>query len=195
MKDDEYLSQQLNRPRTPKDLEAKIRANWLEQTIYHRHNSATKYLLIAASVIGVVVATFFVSQATRAPDLVQVAIEDINNDTNKHVGITLPFEMLIKQSKINMPPSSMPVVIAKRCNLDGNETLHIQVAGENHGAVHMFIKKGDFTLAVANASQGEVTYRAWGLIKPRNELSVLVLYSKDMNPASVDALIKTMFFA
>ena len=194
MKDDGYLSQQLNRPRVPKDMESKIRDNWREQTANRRHNLAAKYLIIAAGIFGSVVSTVLVKHVVRSSDLVQVAIEDINNDTIKHVGIMFPIETLIKRANIKLPPSSMPIEMVKRCNLNGNETLHIKVAGANHGAVHLFIKKGDFTHSITNTEQGTEAIRPWGLIKPRSDLSVLVLYTNDMNIANVDKLIETMFF-
>lgn len=195
MKDDELLSQQLNRPGVPKHLESKIRANWHEQTMKQHHNPMVKYLVLAASVFGIVISILLVKYVEQPVDLVQVAIEDIKNDTRKHVGIMLPIETLFKRANINLPPNSMPIEMTKHCNLKGNETLHIKVAGAHHGAVHLFIKKGDFTLSITNSGQGIGDFKSWGLIKPRNEISVLVLYTKDMNPANVDKLINTMFLA
>ena len=93
-----------------------------------------------------------------------------------------------------MPPESMPVEMTKLCNLNGNKTTHLKVAGAKQGAVHLFIKKGDFNASFLEPANSKSTL-PWRLIKPRHDLSVLVVYTKDMNPASVDKLIQTMFYA
>ena len=62
-----------------------------------------------------------------------------------------------------------------------------------HGAVHLFIRDGNFDTPIWESKNKEPTM-PWRLIKPRSDLSVLVLYTEDMNLASVDKLIQTMFY-
>lgn len=193
MKDDKDLHRQLNRPPVPVDLEKIILANWQDQKSRQHHNNSFKYILVAASVFGIIVGAVLVNNFSAPDDLISIAINDIKKDEKHHVGITLPVEKVLQQANIHLPPESMPIQLAKLCNLNGNKTTHIKVLGAKQGAVHLFIKAGDFD-AVLWESESSVPAMPWRLIKPRNELSVLVVYTEDMNPASVDKLIQTMFY-
>lgn len=194
MKDDSELQRQLNRPTVPEDLEKKIRANWQDQKSRPLRHKPAKYLLVAASLVGVIIGTVLVNRLLTPNDLITLAINDINNDEKHQVGITLPVELLVKQANIQLPPESMPIEMTKLCNLKGNKTTHIKVAGAKQGAVHLFIKQGDFDVSLWK-SENRPPAMPWKLIKPRGDLSVLVVYTEDMNPASVDQLIQTMFYA
>jgi len=193
MKDDKELSRQLNRLPVPDDLEKKLFTNWEDQKANKAHSRPAKIILIAAGLFGLILGTLLVNQLWTPKDLISIAIRDIRNDDKQHVGITLPVDLLIKQANIHMPPESMPVEMTKLCNLNGNKTTHIKVAGAKQGAVHLFIKKGDFDASLWESKNGEPTM-PWRLIKPRQDLSVLIVYTEDMNPASVDKLIQTMFY-
>ncbi|WP_455218501.1 DUF3379 family protein [Kaarinaea lacus] len=194
MKDDKDLHRQLNRPPVPEDLEKKIHANWQEQKSTERSNKPVKYILVAASLFGIIIGTVLVNNLSTPDDLISIAINDINKDEKQHIGVTLPVESVLKQANIHLPPDSMPIEMAKLCNLSGNKTTHIKVAGAKQGAVHLFIRAGDFDASLWQ-SENNKPAMPWRLIKPRNDLSVLVVYTEDMNPASVDKLIHTMFYA
>lgn len=194
MKDDTDLHQLLNRPPVPDDLESKIRANWHEQKSKQLSNKPAKYLLVAASIFAMVVGTVFLNSYFTAPNLISVAINDINNDAKQHIGIALPIESVVQEANIHLPPDSMPIEMSKLCTLNGNQTMHLKVAGAKQGEVHLFIKKGDFEASIWKSEQSATATMPWKLIKPRDDLSVLVLYTKDMNPANVDVLIQTMFY-
>jgi len=194
MMDDKDLYRQLNNPDVPGDLEKKIRANWLDQKAKQRPTMPVRQILVAASVVVLIAGAVLTSWLTTPNDLISIAINDINNDEKQHIGMTMPIDAFVKQANIHLPPASMPVEMIKQCNLNGNKTMHVKVAGANQGAVHLFINKGDFTTSLWT-SNDDVPAMPWRLIKPRKDLSVLVVYTKDMNPASVDKLIQTMFYA
>ena len=194
MKDDKDLHRQLNRLDVPDDLEKKLQANWQDQKTRKLRSRPVKFILVAAGLSGIILGTILVNQLSRPDDLISVAIRDIRNDEAHHIGITLPVDLLIKQANIHMPPDSMPVEMAKLCNLNGNKTTHLKIAGAKQGAVHLFIKEGDFDASLWE-SENSKSALPWRLIKPRQNLSVLVVYTEDMNPASVDKLIQTMFYA
>jgi hypothetical protein len=192
---DDNLHRQLNRLQVPDDLEQKIRANWYEQKLKQKRNKPVKYLFVAASLFGVVLGAVLFNRLSMSPDLISAAISDINNDAKHQVGITLPIFSIVKQANIHLPPDSMTIEMTKLCNLNGNKTVHVKVAGAKQGFVHLFIKEGDFDALLWEATKDTTSTMPWRLIKPRNDLSVLVLYTKDMNPANVDKLIQTMFYA
>jgi len=193
MKDDKSLYRQLNRPHVPDDLEEKIRMNWRDQMSRQQQHRPVKFMIVVASLFGVIVGAVLVVNLSTTQDLISIAINDINRDEINHVGITLPIELVLKQANIHLPPESMPVEMTKLCNLNGNKTTHIKVAGPKQGAVHLFVKTGDFDASLWE-SNDNAPAMSWRLIKPRENLSVLVVYTEDMNPASVDKLIQAMFY-
>jgi len=193
MKDDKELDRQLNRVHVPVDLEKKLFANWQDQKTGNIRKQPAKLIFIAAGLFGIILGIILVNQFSAPEDLIGIAIKDIRNDEKHHVGITLPVDLLVKQANIHMPPESMTVEMTKLCNLNGNKTTHIKVAGAKQGAVHLFIKEGDFDASLWEAKNSASTM-PWRLIKPRHDLTVLVVYTEDMNPASVDKLIQTMFY-
>lgn len=193
--DDKELYKHFNRPPIPDDLEDRIRANWFEQKTQRQSNyTARKYAFLAASIIGIVIGTILMDNSITQAELIQLAVNDIQSDEKKKIGIALPVASLVKQRNINYPPESMPVEMTKYCNLDGNKTIHLKVAGEKQGTVHLFINEGHFDLSKSNRDEEINESMPWKLINPREDLSVLVLYTKDMNPANVDRLIQTMFY-
>jgi len=194
MKDDTELYRQLNRPQIPDELENKILANWQDQKSGKRAKKTSRYLVTAVSVFAFAIGSVLVYRQFISNDLVQVAINDIRKDDSHHVGITIPVELLVKQAKIHLPPASMPIEMTKLCHLNSDKTMHIKVAGKKHGAVHLFIKAGNFDASFRESGH-YVPSMPWKLIKPRKDISVLVVYTEDMNPASVDELIKAMFYA
>lgn len=190
--DDNELRNQLNRPHVPDDLETRIRTNWYEQKAKKRDTYKPAIMaFLAASLFGIVIGTALLNIGAINNDLIKVAVKDINNDEEQHAGVILPVDSLITQTHIHYPPESMTVKMSKICNLDGNKTFHLKVAGEKQGEVHLFIKEGNFDLTPSSQNKT----MPWKLIKPRDNLSVLVLYTQDMNPANVDRLIQTMFYA
>lgn len=194
MKHDNDVYRQLNRPEVPGDLEKSIHANWQQQLTGRRRNTFINYSVVAASLLVMLVGAFLITTKHAGPDdLISIALNDIRNDEKLQAGISLNLEKLLQQKNIHMPPESMPVQMTKSCNLNGNQTTHIKLAGKKQGNVHLFIKTGDFNAPIHASTQS--TALPWRLIKPRTDISVLVVYSKDMNPASVDRLIQTMFYA
>ena len=152
--DDNKLHNQLNRPRVPDDLEARIRTNWYEQKAKQRDTYRPAIAaFLAASLFGIVIGTALMNIGIIQNDLIKVAVRDIDNDEKHNVGITLPIDALIEQTHIHYPPVSMPVKMSKMCNLDGNETIHLKVAGEKQGEVHLFIKEGNFDLSPSNQNK------------------------------------------
>ena len=95
---------------------------------------------------------------------------------------------------IQLPPASMPIKMTKFCTLGGLKTMHMQVNNEDKGEVHFFIRQGEFDIAFWQANQSDEAVMPWKLIKSGRDLSVLVLYSNDMNPDNVTHLIQKMFY-
>lgn len=195
MTDKHALKQLLKRPDVPPSLQQNILANWQQQQAQRRRN--TPLLFAWASSLAALVLTLLLlfKPNTDGGDLIGLALKDIASDAEKHVAIALPLDEVYLRAHIHRPPPSMPVQMSKYCYLNDNKTMHLKVAGAKQGVVHLFIKQGDFDAVFSGRSTGAGASLPWRLFKPRNDLSVLVLYSRDMNPNSVDELLKTMFYA
>ena len=195
MKDDEKLHLQLNRPRVPENLEDRIRANWQAQMLPTKNAWPAKRLLAVAAAFTLALGVVLVNYYPATPALVNAALRDIHNDEAQGIGVTVPVSLVAEIEKVKLPPPFMPVEMTKYCNLVGHQTLHVKVSGEKQGKVHLFMTNEGFDLRFWQARQGAMHSMPWRLIKPRGDLSVLVLYTEDMNPANVDKLIQAMFYA
>lgn len=195
MMDDNDLQRQLNRPHTPDSLESKIRANWHEQMKQSRRKLPIMPAFIAASVAGIVLFITVLNYILAPQNLVAVAMKDINKDESEHTGITLPVSYIIEKENISLPPKDMIIAMTKTCNLGGNKTIHMKIDGARHGAVHLFIKHGTFSRSTRIPKTNSTTAMPWKIIKPRPDLTVLVIYTNDMNPVGVAKLIQAMFYA
>ena len=193
--EDKDLTEQLDRLPVPQDLEQKIRANWRQQ-LNHDQGQWFRYKgLVAAGVVGLTLTVLLVNLINSTPKILSMAVNDIQSDARQNVGISIPMDVLTQWGNVNLPPVSMPLKMTKYCTLGGNKTIHVHVDGAIQGEVHLFIRRGDFDVAFWQARQGQINSMPWRLLKPRDDLSVLVLYTQDMNPANVDKLLRAMFYA
>ena len=189
---DEKLKQQLQRPLVPADLEASIRANWETQLRTRSHSRV--WLAMLASAASLMFVVVLVGSLHYTPDVVRDALEDIANDAKHDVGISIPMETIIAEKHFRAPMQNMPVRLTKYCALDEYRTLHIQVAGARQGEVHLFIQEGSFDIAAWQTHHGEMNAMTWKIIQPRDNFSVLVVYTPEMNPDNVEKLIQHMFY-
>ena len=202
MDQNDKFKRKLNALEVPEELENRIRSNWHSQMRGSNSgrvkNEAEKIrfwrpgLALAASLL---IAFFVSTQPFKTPALIDAAVNDILKDAKTNIGLSISLETVLAMHDIQLPPMSMPISMTKFCTLDGLKTTHMQVNGADKGEVHFFIKQGEFDIAFWQANQGEVATMPWKLIKPGKDLSVLVLYSVDMNPENVAHLIQKMFFA
>ena len=200
MNSDQELKDRLIRPTPPQDLEQKIRANWQQQLSQQSAaltNSLanTHWRLIAASVALFVIVTFSFLGISKTPNVIAAAIKDIASDKKQNIGLAVQTEKWLSAHQVNMPPSVMPIKMSKYCLIGGNKTLHLQIAGEKQGEVHLFILPGKFDRAIWQNRKGTTSSMPWQLIQAFNDLSVLVLHSNNMDNKKVQQLIHTMFYA
>ena len=188
------ITQQLNAPDVPAELEQRILATWQAQ-MHQPAKSARRWrpgLALAASLLLASVLGF---QTLSTPTLVEAALNDIDKDAGRHSGLGISIESLVSMHEIQAPPSTMAIVMSKLCTINGVQTTHLVIQGEQRGEVHLFIKPGVFERALLQAQQGTARTMPWQIINTGKDLSVLVLYSSDMNPDTVQTLIQQMFIA
>jgi len=192
--EDKDLQQQLDQIPVPDDLEDRIRANWKQQLSQDQGQRFRYRGLAVAAVAGLTLAVLLFNAINSTPRLLTLALNDIQNDARQNIGISIPLEVLAELDYVNLPPESMPLKMIKYCTLNSDRAMHVQVAGARQGEVHLFIRRGNFDIPFWQAKQGQINSMPWRLLKPRDELSVLVLYTHDMNPANVDKLLQAMFY-
>jgi len=194
MKHEKEITRTLNDIETPAELENKLRKNWQLQlkTDEQTNNYWRPGLAIAASFMLLMFVSF---NAIKTPAIIDAAAKDILTDAKSDIGLSVPAETLLSMFDIQFPPEITPVKMTKFCNIDGLKTAHIQVKGQEKGEVHFFVKQGEFNTAFWQQQQGVISEMPWKIINTDNDLSVLVLHSKDMNSKNVDHMINQMFFA
>ena len=196
MNSDRDLQNSLKRPTPPQDLEKLIRENWQQQLSQPLTNRSLKshWRLIAASIAICVIATFSFVGLTKTPSVIAAAINDIASDKKQNIGLAVPTKEWLSAHQVNMPPSVMPIKMSKHCLIAGNKTLHLQIAGEKQGEVHLFILPGEFDRALWQTRNGTASSMPWIIIQPNSDISVLVLHTHDMNKEKVQQLIQIMFY-
>jgi hypothetical protein len=127
--------------------------------------------------------------------VIDAAVADIVADEKHQVGVSISMDSILAATHIQLPIDNMPVHMTKYCNLNRDKTIHMQVDGANHGSVHLFVKQGRFDKQLWQANSGQLNEMEWKIIHPRDDLSVLVLRTADMNPDNVEKLIQHMFYS
>ncbi|WP_455203108.1 DUF3379 family protein [Kaarinaea lacus] len=191
------LQDQLKRPSLPKELEASIRENWKQQLAQsHEIRRQKRFRLVGvAASVAIVTITLIVVMTLQTPTVVRHALADIEKDKPLNVGIAVPDNIWMSSLRIKAPPAVMAIDMTKYCYIEGAKTVHFQLSGADHSEVHLFVQDGEFEKRSWQTTQGELESMKWRLLKPRDDLSILVLFSRNADTLSIERLIDTMFFA
>ena len=200
---DQKLRDQLQGPQPTAQLESRIRENWQQQmadAVQQQQPRFPQSILtqgrsLAAGFVLLMLAGMSLSVVEWRPTVVLAALEDIQKDVHQQVGISIPVDTVLNDYQIQRPPKNMTVAMTKQCHLNGNMSMHLEVAGENQGRVHLFILKGGPDIPFWQRLNGKDASMPWQLIRPRPGLSVLVMQTPDMNSRNVEKLIHSMFYA
>jgi len=194
MIDDNEIKKQLHSPAPPDDLEKDIRNAWRDLPENKQNRILIHWKLYAfASVAGLLMIATILNYSTMTPSIVSSAIADIQKDEFMGVELTEKYRPWLIQKKINLPPAEMKVEISKFCKLSNQLSFHLKLAGEHRGKVHLFFLKNKPQIPVGKSS-GQVASMSWRIIQPRNNIYVLVMFTKDMRKESVNKLINNMFY-
>ena len=195
MNDDHDLQPWLARPTPPVDLEKQLQENWQQQLNQPKRKRPLTPLRIAfASLTLVIVAVISATVGQQTPTVVLAAYQDIEKDKLLNIGISVPKQVWLTQHQIHAPLNEMKIEMTKFCNIAQHHTVHLKIAGKERGNVHIFLYQGDLNPAFWQKSRGDINTMPWRILQPRKDLSVLVLYSSDMDSVNVDRLIDAMFY-
>lgn len=191
------LQKQLKRPSVPKQLETSIRENWKQQLAQsHGTGRQKRFRFVGvAAAVAIVAITLFMVMTLQTPSVVRHALADIEKDKRLNVGIAVPENTWMSSLRIKAPPAAMAIDMTKYCYIEGAKTVHFQLAGDDRSEVHLFVQNGEFEKRSWQTTQGEFESMKWQLLKPRDDLSILVLFSKNADALNIERLIDTMFLA
>jgi len=189
------LQQPLQRPITPPSLKANVLRNWRQQL---EQENATRVpvdlRVMMACLVFLAIIVVSVIGVNQTPSVVVAALEDIEKDKLRKVGLSLPEDAWPGEQKVSRLLEGMVLKMTKYCNLDGHRTVHYQILGKHRGEVHLFLQQNKFPALFWQKSSGEKHSMPWRLLTPEPGLSVLVVYSSDMDVDNVDKLINNMFY-
>lgn len=150
-------------------------------------NRVVKWLgSIAASFLVVLVMSYLYT-----PQVISAAYADIQKDKHLTTGLQLPMQQWLDENKITRVPAQYPVEMTKFCMLDQNLTLHMRISGKEQGEMNVFFHHGEQSLLWFDGS-GELDDMKWKLLKVRENLTLVVLYTHDMREKSVQHILNEM---
>jgi len=142
---------------------------------------------IAASLFLIVMVLGYV----QTPELISSAYADIHKDADLNNGMQPSMQQWLDENDIASVPQQYPVKMSKFCRLDQVLTMHLRIAGKEQGEVNVFIHHGERSLSWFDSS-GAVEDMNWKLLKVRNNLTLIVLYTHDMREKSVQHILHEM---
>ena len=195
MKDIDRLRELLNRPPVPDNLAVQLHADWEQQLGRRMTRRIPRGRRTAAAIAaGLFAVLFWWGGGSRPPAIIAAAYADLNKDRSMHNGLVREQRNWLKQWGIGVPPP-MTVEMSKYCYLAGNKTVHLRLAGRAGETVNLFFYEGDLLSRRENKDRGSEGGLRWQVLKPRPDLTVLVLYSQGMSPRQVQRLLRAMLGA
>lgn len=145
--------------------------------------------------LGSVAASFFLfvlmMSYFQTPELISSAYADIQKDAGLNNGMRASMQEWLDENNISRIPQQYPVEMSKFCRLDQVLTTHIRIAGKEQGVMNVFFHYGERPLHWLNGD-GTLDDMNWKLVKVREKLTVIVLYSHDMREKSVKHILHKM---
>ena len=166
-------------------IQAKARQNSGKQA-----KALSKWRLVLALAASVAM-LFVLISPLHTPSVVSHAYADIIKDSVDHTQRNAEISGWLLSNDIKEVPSRYQVEMAKYCYLDKDKTVHLRVAGTEQGKLHLFFHQGEGIVNRFN-NAGKHDDMHWKLLKVKQDLTLLVLYTQDMREASVNHIIGTM---
>lgn len=124
----------------------------------------------------------------QTPAVIGDAYADSKKDAEIHNGLQSSIVQWMNKNDIAAVPRQYPVEMSKFCQLDQYLTAHVRVAGVEQGKMHLFFYRGEAPLYWIDRS-GVLDRMNWKLLKVRDNLTVIVLYSHDMREKAVQYIL------
>lgn len=172
-------------------LELQAKPSLLEKNITgdkqegDRRSSKVKW---AGSFVASVLVFLFIFSYFQTPTVVSDAYADISKDTDLNNGMPVSMQQWLGENSISPIPQQYAVEMSKFCKLDQYLTTHLRIAGVEQGQLHLFFHQGEPPVFWFER-RGELNTMNWRLLKIRDNLTLLVMFSEDMREAAVEQIL------
>lgn len=193
MKDIEKLRHLLNWPPVPDKLAAQIRANLKQQLGKTSMSPRSRRWALGVSIAaGLLIAVVLSLGYLQTPDIIKAAYTDISKDRSLHNGLVRQQRIWLERHAIHAPPAQMNVEMSKYCYLAGNKTVHLRLANRAQGIVHLFFYAGNLITRRWGRTQGRNDGMYFKVVRAWPQLTVLVLYTRNIPTQAVEDLLSVM---
>ena len=142
---------------------------------------------IAASIMLFVVLIGYL----KTPEVISAAYVDAAKDARIHNGMQTSIAQWLSEINITSVPDKYPVEMSKFCKLNNYLTTHFRIAGVEQGELHLFFHHGSRPIYWFNSS-GDIDDMKWKLVKVRDDLTLIVMYTSEMREKSVQFILDKM---
>lgn len=142
---------------------------------------------VAASlIIFVVVFAYF-----QTPTVINDAYADIRGDDIEYNGLQASLVQWLETNHISTVPEQYKIEMSKTCYLGEFHTKHLRIAGVEQGKLHLFFHRGNKPPYWINRS-GVKNDMSWKLMKLRDDLTLIVMYTHDMREKAIKHIMSQM---
>lgn len=136
---------------------------------------------------------FFVALTSyiKTPDIITLAYADILKDSELNNGIQPTMQQWLNENSVTQVPQQYPVEMSKFCLLDKYLTAHLRIAGIEQGKMNVFFHQGPHGLNSLKRS-GTMNNMNWKLLKVRDDLTIIVMYTQDMREQAVQHILRNI---
>jgi len=127
----------------------------------------------------------------QQPDIITAAYEDTIKDAELNNGFAQQHKDWIAVNQILPAPAEYPVEMSKFCDLNGEKTTHLRIAGQTQGKMNVFFKKGPQPYRLGKTS-GKTENMRWRVLESNKDITVIVMYTEDMRENVVNNIITKM---
>lgn len=155
------------------------------KSVSNRRSAAVKWAgsFVASVLVFIIVFSYF-----QTPALVSDAYADISKDADLNNGMPVSMQQWLGENSISPIPQQYAVEMSKFCKLDQYLTTHVRIAGVEQGKVHLFFHQGERAASWFDR-RGELNSMNWRLLKVRDNLTLLVMFTEDMREAAVEQIL------
>lgn len=144
-------------------------------------------LLVASLALFVMLIGYYI----QPPGVITAAYVDIEKDATHYNDLAESMRQWMDKNQIAAVPQQYPLEMSKFCRLDQMSTTHLRIAGARQGVVHLFFHSGPPPFQWRNRA-GVMDNMNWKLLKVRDQLTLIVLYSHDMREKAVRHILQKM---
>lgn len=163
----------------------------MQQAPGNKHSNRPYALQWVGSIAASLLLFIIVFSYAHTPAVVTAAYADMMIDADLNNGMQSTMSQWMSENSIDGVPQKYPVEMSKFCSLDKYKTTHLRIAGAEQGTMHLFFHHGGRPMHWLNRT-GTVDKMNWKMIKVREDMTVIVLYTDDMRESAIQNILGEM---